>query len=70
MSPQLPSQVLEIFDSRLDLGELRGDQLLEAGAQVLAAPGVRECRDLPDARQGEADLLGTADELKALEVPL
>jgi hypothetical protein len=44
------------------------DQLLETGPQVLAAPGVRVACDLSDAQQGEADLLGAADELEPLKV--
>jgi hypothetical protein len=70
VSPQFPLQGPQVPDSPLNLGKLRGDQLLEAGAQVLAAPGVSKGRDLPDADQGKADLLGPADEPEALEVAL
>jgi hypothetical protein len=63
-------QGLEILDPGLDFRKLRKDQLLQARTQVLAAPGVRKGGDLPNARQGKADLLGTTDELEALEVPV
>jgi hypothetical protein len=61
-------QGAEVVDAALDLGELRSDQFLEPGTQVLAAPGVRVGGDLPDAGQWEPDPLGAADKLKALEV--
>jgi hypothetical protein len=70
VSPQISFECPELLDPPLDLGKLRRDQLSEPGAQVLAASGVRIGGDLSDARQREADLLGTADELKALQVPL
>jgi hypothetical protein len=70
VSLQLLLEGVVVVDATLDLGELGGDQFLEARPEMLAAPGVHECRDLPDARQGETDPLGAADELKALEVAL
>jgi hypothetical protein len=65
---QFPPQGLQVFHTCLDLGELRGDQLLEARAQVLAATGVGIAGDLPDARQSEANSFGAADESEALDV--
>jgi hypothetical protein len=68
VSLQFPPQSLEILHPALDLGKLRGDQLLETGPQVLAAPGVGVGGDLADARQREADLLRATNESKALEI--
>ncbi len=70
MSPQFLLEGAKILDPTFDLGKLRGDQLLEAREEVLAASGIRVGGDLPDACQGEADLFGTADEPEALEVPV
>jgi hypothetical protein len=67
---QFPVECPEVLDPALDFGELGRDQLLEAGTEMLATPGVRVARDLPDTHQRQADLLGPADEPEALEVSL
>jgi hypothetical protein len=65
---QFPPQGLKVLDAALNLGELRRNQLFEARPKMLAAPGVCKGCNLPDAGQRKTDLLGAADEPKALEV--